>query len=86
MITIGTVIEKLGGLSKVAMALGVSVQAVSNMKSRGTFPPKHWPALVREAKACGYDPVTFESLEIMRPDPAEARDATATPPDTQAVV
>lgn len=44
--TVSELIAAKGGLTKVADALGVTVQAVWNMRSRGTIPSKYWTAFI----------------------------------------
>lgn len=60
--TVESVIEKLGGGSAVSAILGVTPQAVGNMKARGTIPPRHWSKLVEAATAQDKPEITFEAL------------------------
>jgi hypothetical protein len=72
MLNISELIETLTP-TDLAEALGVSVQAISNMKARGAIPPGHWPAVVelaRKSPALSKQ-ITFERLvEIHRAKPA----------------
>lgn len=47
-----TVAEVIEGLTPAALekALGVSVQAISNMKQRNAIPARHWPDIAAVAK------------------------------------
>lgn len=63
--SISDIIEDLGGLQGVSGLLGVSPQAVWNMKSRGSIPPKHWPVLVRAAREKGQCHITLDTLEAV---------------------
>jgi hypothetical protein len=64
-----------------AGALGVSVQAISNMKQRGAIPARHWPAVVELArKNPTLSKVTFEFLaEIHRPKTARRQRESSAP-------
>ncbi|HVZ18052.1 MAG TPA: hypothetical protein VG897_13100 [Terriglobales bacterium] len=66
--TANQVITDLGGVQKTAALLGVSAQAICNMRTRGRFPPKHWPVLVREGQARGKSHITFDFLEKLGPE------------------
>lgn len=79
MMTIPELLDRLGGLKKVPELLGVSAQAVSNMKSRNTIPPKHWLTLVRAAQNAGLEGVTFEAMAELNADQDPALDAPARP-------
>lgn len=63
--TAAEVVEVLGGTKQVADLLGVSQQAICNMRTRGSFPPKHWPALIRTAEAKNLPGVTLEFFESL---------------------
>jgi hypothetical protein len=83
MMTADVIFKAFGGGQIVAEILGVSAQAVSNMKARGSIPSRHWPRLVAEAKERAPRPdtspeqaavlrdVTFENLANIQP-PSEA--------------
>lgn len=53
--TLRDLIDALGGSSAVARELGVSQQAVTNMKARNALPPRHLLTLWRLAKEKGVD-------------------------------
>ena len=74
MVTTGSIIDALGGTSKVAAALSLSRAAVSCWKSRpGGIPAPHWASLVRLAGENGVE-VTLETLaDLATREPAEAR-------------
>lgn len=57
------IVNRLGGVHSVAELLGVTAQAVCNMRTRGSFPPKHWPKILTAAKSARFTGVTLESLE-----------------------
>lgn len=56
------IIDALGGASQMAGLLGISAQAVSNMKARDSIPPEYWATLVAEAGRRGIEGVTLEVL------------------------
>jgi hypothetical protein len=68
-ITVPDLIEKLTPAALIA-ALGVSDQAVSNMKQRNAIPPRHWPVVVELSKQHpDLSHVTWEYLVTLhRPD------------------
>lgn len=70
-------IEKLGGTQKVADMLGVGYTAVSNMRLRGAFPPRHWPELIRRSATNGVPGITIDFLEQLLLA-AEVRERQAT--------
>ena len=70
--TIPDLFDRLGGLKRLPDLLGVSQQAVSNMKSRNTIPPKHWLTLVKAAQEAGLEGVTFEALSELNAQPEPA--------------
>ncbi len=55
-------LEELGPLGPTAAALGVGIQAVSNMKARNSVSPIHWPKLLQLATERGLEGVTFEAM------------------------
>lgn len=69
MTTVSEVILKFGNGQVFAEILGVSPQAITNMKARGAVPSRHWPKLVDEAKARNLEGVTFEALAAIQPEP-----------------
>lgn len=56
------ILKDFGKLKDVADLLGVSVQAVQNMKTRKKIPPRHWSRLVEAARAKGLKKLTIEEL------------------------
>lgn len=56
------ILKDFGRLKDVADLLGVSVQAVQNMKTRKKIPPRHWPRLVAAARTKGIKQITIETL------------------------
>ena len=64
--TVEDVLGAFGGATVVAQFLGVTDQAVSNMKARGTFPSAHWSKLVAEAEARNIHGITFEKLSAIQ--------------------
>lgn len=55
-------VEALGGTHVLGAALGVSVQAICNMRTRGAIPPRHWPTLIRLASENDVPGVTLDLL------------------------
>ena len=49
------VIDKFGGLTKLARALGLTVSTVQGWKKRGKIPQEHWLAIMAVAKANALD-------------------------------
>lgn len=47
--TVAALIEKIGPAA-LSGATSLSVQAISNMKQRGSIPVRHWPAILDLAK------------------------------------
>lgn len=66
MMTADKVISEFGGPQPVAAILGVTLQAVCNMKTRNSISPKHWGKLVSEAKKRRKSAITFENLAAMK--------------------
>jgi len=63
--SIGQMIDELGGPSKVADALGIAQPVVSMWKLRGRLPAERWAGFVRLAKAAGVKSITLERLADM---------------------
>jgi DNA-binding transcriptional regulator YdaS (Cro superfamily) len=57
--TVDLVIEALGGNAAASKLTGVSVQAVSNWKSRGSIPPYHLIVISSAIGTARLDPVVF---------------------------
>ena len=55
-------LSALGPLEPIADRLGLTVAAVSNMKTRNSVLAKHWPALIDMACRAGIAGVTYELL------------------------
>lgn len=51
-------------------AIGISDQAISNAKSRGAIPPRHWPAVIELAKQKGLTDFRFETILALHRDPS----------------
>lgn len=47
------VIDKFGGLTKTANAIGIGVTTVQGWKARGTIPQTHWLRLIEAAEREG---------------------------------
>ncbi len=79
MMTIAELIDHFG-LQPMAAILGVSSQAVWNMKAKQAIPPKHWLAVARAAQEAGLEGITFEVLAEMsapqEPAPPPSQPAT----------
>jgi hypothetical protein len=60
-----TVIEKLGGLTKLARSLNCAVSTVQGWKDRGKIPQEHWLAIIEVAKSQDID-ITFEDFVLKR--------------------
>jgi hypothetical protein len=71
-LTVEQVFEAFGGQKAVAELLGLTVQAVSNMKARGAIPTRHWAPLVAEANARLMKEITFEAMAAMGTDADDA--------------
>ena len=63
--TAADLIRAFGGASALAARLGVSVQAVSNMKARGSFPSRYWLTLMNDAEAMCVPGVSIEWLSAL---------------------
>lgn len=70
--TLDDIIQSLGGSQDVAALLGVTVQAISNMKARNSVSPVHWPALVQAGRERGIEWLTLDLLMSMRGRPRGA--------------
>lgn len=72
----------LGPLEPIAERLGLTVAAVSNMKTRNSILAKHWPALIRMAEEAGIPGLTYEQLVDFSASPTSrvSRIASASPP------
>lgn len=73
-------IAELGGPKAVAEMLGVGYTAVTNMRMRGSFPPKYWPELIRRAATKGLKGVDLDFLERL----SKANGTQSTQPVTAA--
>jgi hypothetical protein len=62
MSTVADIFAKFDGLQIIADALGVSVQAVSNMRARNAIAVSHWRALIALAQRVGVAGVTADRL------------------------
>lgn len=60
--TASDLVIKFGGTHGLASVLSVTVQAICNMRTRGAFPPRHWPVLIREAEKREIQGVTLDWL------------------------
>lgn len=56
------ILDAVGKAREVSDQLGVTVQAVHNMKTRKKIPPRHWPRLVEMAQSRGLKKITLETL------------------------
>ena len=77
MMSFAEILIALGPLQGIADEFGVTVQAVSNMKSRNSVSPSYWPALVRLAAQKGIGSVTIETLAALCSSPARPTSATS---------
>lgn len=65
-LTIDNVFSAFGGVKGLTDVLGMSPQAVWNMKARGSIPSRHWAKLIEEAKGrIGRPDVTPAHSEIL---------------------
>ena len=69
------VIQKFGGLTGTARAIGVPVTTVQGWQERGRIPQDHWKSLMTAAGANG-ERITFEDFLTEHPEP-EASEANA---------
>lgn len=74
--TASDLIRALGGATALAARLGVSVQAVSNMKARGYFPSRYWLTLMQDASALHVAGVSVEWLSNLNRTRHEVSDQT----------
>lgn len=58
------IIDQLGSLSEVAEATGQNRKTVWAWKARGSVPPRHWPGLIRLARAKGVELSTDQLIEM----------------------
>lgn len=68
-----TIVKDLGGVTKVADALGVPVGTVGAWQTRGRIPPRCWPALVNLCKRRRVRHITLEKLLKIHTKPAHRR-------------
>lgn len=68
--SVGTIINELGGTTKVARELGVSAPVVSNWRRRKRIPAGRWEALIEAARTRGKSEITFETLAGMHAERA----------------
>lgn len=67
MISVDDVLSAFGGSKSFGDLLGLSSQAVWNMKARGSIPVTYWEKLLSEAKTReGRSDVTPDQAEILR--------------------
>lgn len=69
-------LSALGPLEPIADRLGLTVAAVSNMKTRNSVLAKHWPALIDMACRAGIAGVTYELLVSFSRTSVERRSPT----------
>lgn len=69
-------LSALGPLEPIADRLGLTVAAVSNMKTRNSVLAKHWPALIDMACRAGIAGVTYEMLVCFSRNSVERRSPT----------
>ena len=60
--TLDQLFEAFGGPTKFGEAIGVHRTHAGTMQTRGSIPPKYWPALIKAAAERGIEGVTAESL------------------------
>ncbi|GBQ69921.1 carbamoyl phosphate synthase small subunit [Ameyamaea chiangmaiensis NBRC 103196] len=73
--TVETIIEKAGGLDRVAELTGVGLEAIRKWRQTRAIPTRHWPILMREA---GLDMAAFHTA----PSQAETASMNQPAPDT----
>ena len=59
---LATIIQTLGGVTRISRELGVPLGTVSAWKTRGSIPVRNWPALVALAGKVGASGVTHVAL------------------------
>lgn len=64
--SVGAIIDELGGTAKVAEELGKDQPLVSNWRARGRIPSDWWPALINLAKRSNTPGITFERLAAVQ--------------------
>ena len=74
MITVAELIMELGGPSAVARMIRVRQSAASEMKRRGTIPPRYWRDLIQGAQEAGKRVVTSDLLVDLHARPARSAD------------
>lgn len=62
-----TLIDRLGGRSVVAAAIGSNAEAVRKMSERNNIRPEYWPALIGLAREKRISGVSFASLTKIAP-------------------
>lgn len=67
------VFEACGGAAEIGRAVGVSTEHAAAMRRRGRIPSRYWMDLVRDAKARGVIPVTYEALACIDAQSARER-------------
>ena len=63
------IIERMGGLTKLARALGYPVSTVQGWKDRRSIPQDHWLSIMQAAKSAG---VVLALEDFFTATPAEA--------------
>lgn len=48
------IIDKFGGLTKTAIALGFPISTVQGWKERARIPQDHWPKIIAAAEKAGF--------------------------------
>jgi DNA-binding transcriptional regulator YdaS (Cro superfamily) len=79
--TIADIVQRFGGPSEFARALGVGTSTASEMKRRQSIPVDHWQRLILEARSRGIDGLSYATLVSVHtggalPDEADADDAS----------
>lgn len=62
---VSDLIERFGGPSTFAEAIGLPDSHVRTIKTRKSIPSDYWPQVVAAAAARGFDDVTYEALTLM---------------------
>lgn len=58
------IFDGLGKLREIGDRLGVTGQAISNMKQRNDIPPRYWPALIDLAREKGKQVTTDALMQL----------------------
>ncbi len=58
------IIDKFGGLTKMANAIGFRVSTVQGWKERGRIPQDHWPAIRLAATEKGFEIALDEFVTV----------------------